>query len=81
MDKPIAMALHEALEDQGCEVNFRDTYSGRGMYGKDTCAISGEFGWDDIARAWANVCIQDDDFSPDDLRFTWDAMGLGTVIY
>lgn len=81
MDKVIAMALHEALEDQGCEVSFRDDYSGRGMYGQDTCAISGEFGWGDVARAWANVCVQDDDYKPDDLKFTWDAMGLGTVIY
>lgn len=81
MDKPIAMALHEALEDQGCEVRLRDDYSGRGMYGKDTSAISGEFSWCDIAKAWANVCVQDDDYNPDDLSFTWDAMGLGTVIY
>ena len=81
MKADIATALHEALEDQGCEVRLRDDYSGRGMYGKDTYAISGEFGWGDIARAWANVCVQDDDFSPDDLGFSWDAMGLGTVIY
>jgi hypothetical protein len=51
------------------------------MYGKETCGISGEFGWGDIARAWANVCVQDDTFNPDDLDFTWDAMGLGTIIY
>ena len=51
------------------------------MYGKDTWAISGDFGWNDVARAWAEVCISDDDFKPSDLGFTWDAMGLGTVIY
>jgi hypothetical protein len=82
MDAPIAKALFDALEDQGChEISFRDSYSGRGMYGKETCGISGEFGWGDIARAWANVCVQDDTFNPDDLDFTWDAMGLGTIIY
>ena len=51
MDAPIAKALFEALEDQGCDVNYRDDYSGRGMYGQDTHAISGEFGWGDVAAA------------------------------
>ena len=82
MRADIAKALFEAMEDQGChDIRLREDYSGRGMYGKDTYAISGEFGWGDIARAWANVCVQDDDFNPDDLSFQWDAMGLGTVIY
>ena len=81
MDRKEAEALHSALEDEGCEVRLREDYSGRGMYGKDTWAISGEFSWCNVAVAWANVCVSDDDYQPNDLAFTWDAMGLGTVIY
>jgi len=51
------------------------------MHGQDTAAISGEFSWCDVAVAWAFVCTETDDFNADDLGFTWDAMGHGTVIY
>lgn len=81
MERNVAEALHSMLEDEGCEVRLREDYSGRGMYGKDTWAISGEFNWCNVAVAWAEVCVSDDDFKPSDLGFTWDAMGLGTVIY
>tara|TARA_R110002126_G_scaffold203064_3_gene350380 strand:- start:1055 stop:1303 length:249 start_codon:yes stop_codon:yes gene_type:complete len=82
MNRIVAMALAEALNDEcNCEVKFRDSYSGRGMHGQDTCAISGEFSWCDVAVAWAYCCTANDSFNPDDLGFTWDAMGHGTVIY
>jgi len=82
MNKALAKTLATSLgENCGCEVKYRDSYSGRGMHGQETAAISGEFSWCDVAVAWAFVCTETDDFNPDDLGFTWDAMGHGTVIY
>jgi hypothetical protein len=82
MDRKEAEALHSAMEDEGCEdLTLRSDYSGRGQYGKDTWAISGDFSWCVVAVAWAQVCVGDDEYQPDDLKFTWDALGLGTVIY
>lgn len=83
MKEKAARALAEWMEMECCcdNINLRENYSGRGMYGNDTFAISGDFSWSDVAVAWAHACINDDDLKPDDLSFTWDAMGLGTVIY
>lgn len=82
MNRKEAEALHSAMEDEGCEdLRIHEDYSGRGMYGKDTWAISGDFSWCVVAVAWAQVCVGDDDYQPNDLSFTWDSLGMGTVIY
>ncbi len=82
MNKALAKTLADVMNEEcGCDVKYRDSYSGRGMHGQDTAAISGDFNWCDVAIAWAWVCTATDDFNPDDLGFTWDSMGTGTVIY
>lgn len=82
MQENVAKALAEALEGEcGIEVNLRDSYSGRCMYGKTTWAISGDFGMGDVAVAWAYACQTDPDLRPDMLSVSEDSMGLGVVIY
>lgn len=70
-------ALITALEDAGYEPR---SYSGRGMYGKECVAISGEdvSAWD-VARAlWFNNLDEEDMDVPEPRQ---DQMGLGTVLY
>lgn len=83
MKENVAKALATALENEcGIEVNLRDSYSGRCMYGKTTWAISGDFSMSDVAIAWAYAVEFDDDLRPDSLdRLSEDSMGLGVVIY
>ncbi len=81
MKEKVARALYDALEDEGVEVRLIDDYSGRGMYGDTTFALSGDFGFCDVAVAWACACREDEELKPTDLGFTNDSMGLGIVIY
>ena len=83
MKENVAKALAQALENEcGIEVNLRDSYSGRCMYGKTTWAISGDFSTGDVACAWAYAVQYDDDLRPDMIEgLSEDSMGLGTVIY
>ncbi|KPL26823.1 MAG: hypothetical protein AMJ72_12310 [Acidithiobacillales bacterium SM1_46] len=81
MKQNVAEALHQQLEDMGCEVSLRDDYSGRGMYGETTYGISGDFSWCSVAKAWGRALEYDEDLNADDIDFTWDSMGLGIIIY
>ncbi len=83
MKQNVAEALANALEcELGIEVNLRDSYSGRCMYGKTTWAISGDFGMGDIAVAWAYAVQTDPDLQPNHLdSLSEDSMGLGVVVY
>lgn len=82
MQEKAARALASALEEH-CEVTveLRDDYSGRAMYGKTTYGISGDFGFSDVAIAWAHACREDEDLEPEDVGFGYDSMGLGIIIY
>jgi hypothetical protein len=39
MDLKLAEMLVQVLEDEGIDVSLRESYSGRGMYGKDTAGV------------------------------------------
>lgn len=81
MKEKVARALYDALENEGVTVELRDDYSGRGMYGKTTFGLSGDFGFCDVAVAWATACQEDEELRPSELGFTSDSMGMGIVIY
>ena len=77
--------LKQACEDHG-NVSFRNTYSGRGMYGRQCVGIAGDNG--DIYSVIAQV-IKD---SKESDKFDWivdtlliqsneDSMGMGIIIY
>jgi hypothetical protein len=42
MDRIAAERMVEAIENEGGEASIRDEYSGRGMYGRTTCAVVAE---------------------------------------
>lgn len=79
MTQEAAKAIHE----NGDDLNFRDNYSGRGMYGKTTHAISGDPGEIETAKARA---LRDESV-PEEVKdeiekgFASDNMGLGMIIY
>jgi hypothetical protein len=88
MERKVAELLHEALIDNGSyteDVSIRDDYSGRGMYGRSTYAIAGDFTMNDVivavATLFASGDAQDENLCPDDFTFSQDQMGLGIVIY
>jgi hypothetical protein len=85
-----ARALADEASDLiGGEVDVRENYSGRGMYGRETIA----FTFDDfravlalgfaagVAFERAEGRGEDADFDFDDLPSAMDSMGRGRVIY
>lgn len=86
MQKELAERLEHILFNGGYEVNLRDDYSGRCMYGKETHAISGDFSISEllslVLEAVKHGTLTEDDLS-DIKRFglSQDSMGLGVVIY
>ena len=86
MKKKVAELLYEHLDNVTCgEARLRDDYSGRGMYGETTYAISGDFDHADVAEAVAEIYDSGDadafDLKPAHFRYVTDDMGLGIVIY
>jgi hypothetical protein len=93
MDLELAEILVQVLEDEGIEASLRESYSGRGMYGKVTVGVSLEGDAVDLLRAVINnaTCfIQEEEepveffdlserFSIGNLR--QDSMGLGMIVY
>lgn len=93
MNRELAEALVQALEDEGIDAELREDYSGRGMYGKTTAGVvfDGDIGG--VLQAVINnaTCfIQEEDepvdffdlcerFSVGNLRT--DGMGLQTILY
>jgi hypothetical protein len=81
MKKELATFLVNYLPD----AEIREDYSGRGMFGKTTCAITGEFTTGEIVMAVAELVYDShdemDEFNPQDFYFHTDSMGLGMVIY
>jgi len=87
----IQQLLKQACEDHG-DVSFRNTYSGRGMYGRQCVGITGDPG--EVSRVVSQVIkdarladVKDDDFDFDLLvdtllvEYNEDSMGLGTIMY
>lgn len=101
MKKSIAKALHEKSEDQGNwdgeMLSLRKTYSGRGMYGKDTWAVSGDEytfhkclsecvvdiieAHDDENYDMDNLAKKVKEFLDGSLHAQTDSMGMGMVWY
>ena len=94
MDLELAETLVQVLEDEGIEASLRESYSGRGMYGKETVGVvlDGDVG--DILRAVINnaTCFIAEESEPVEFfdlseRFNIgnlreDAMGRsGTIVY
>ncbi len=82
-----AKASVDAAEEMGIEASLRETYSGRGMYGKSTVAvvIGGQSNLlQAVALAAVRLCQELDD-NPDDfledLAFRYDNMGHDIVVY
>lgn len=85
MKQQIAEIIFEQLQGMMLDVDLRDDYSGRGMYGDQTHAISGDFGHGDVAEAIATAFelgyMDDVEFSASDFSYVSDNMGMGIVIY
>ena len=93
MDLELAETLVQVLEDEGIEASLRESYSGRGMYGKETVGVvlDGDVG--DILRAVINnaTCFIQEESEPVEFfdlseRFSignlrQDSMGLGVIVY
>ena len=94
MDLELAETLVQVLEDEGIEAELRESYSGRGMYGRETAGVvlrEGNVG--DIVQAVINnaSCFIAEENEPVEFfdlseRFTvsgfrQDSMGTGIIIY
>jgi len=85
MKAKTADALKEAADSMGIELQVRDDYSGRGMYGKTTHAVVGELNtiFQCIAFAASDIVDEDnlDDFTWEMGKLRRDSMGFDIVIY
>lgn len=86
MDLKLAELLCSILEDEGEDVSIDEEYSGRGMYGDTTAAITGDFSpsillmlvLERVKDGWLTEDVLED-VKLKSLR--QDSMGLGVVIY
>jgi hypothetical protein len=85
-------AIMEAAEYLGLDVNAREDYSGRGMYGKKTCAVSCDclsYLFQAVALASVRVLKKQGEYRDgydheafvEDVVFSTDADGRGVVAY
>lgn len=94
MDLELAETLVQVCEDYGIEVSLRESYSGRGMYGKDTAGVvleEGDIG--DLLAAVINnaTCFIAEEEEPVEFfdlaerfevnKFRTDSMGRGMILY
>jgi hypothetical protein len=97
MRKAVAKAIVDAGQDIGLEVELYEGYSGRGMYGDSTDAVTFD-NWSDFVQSVAAAAIRlsedhdetaeksDDNIDPDmfvhDLgAIRTDNMGRGVIVY
>jgi len=85
MTKEQAEFLVEALQDDGCQGDIIPEYSGKGMYGKTTFAVTCDSIQDMIAcavqRAMMEVPTEENVSLFDGVDFALDQLGLGYVVY
>lgn len=85
MELELAKQITWSLNEMGFDAILRKDYSGRGMYGRTTSGVEGNFNTGDALAAVINSAdwFVDDDgyskFNVDNLR--QDSMGLGSIIY
>jgi hypothetical protein len=70
-----AKAIVEELETEGIDATVDATYSGRGMYGRETAAVSTRYSEDVVATA------RDLGLPLRRSNLNVDSMGLGKVVY
>jgi len=75
-----------ALSTLGFDVDVRESYSGRGMYGMSTAAVVGRQGeiLQSIALAAADLAVKDYDSAMEfveDMGLRFDGMGHDIVVY
>lgn len=84
MKAETADALREAADSMGLELQVRDDYSGRGMYGKTTHAVVADLNtlFQCIAYAASAVIKEDDidDFVHEIGRTHRDSMGRSELV-
>lgn len=81
MDRELAEAIVEAIENNGGEAELREDYSGRGMYGKTTTGVVFD---GDLVSAIINnadLFVEDDDPKFETRSLCEDSMGLSRIIY
>ena len=70
-----AKAIVEELETEGIDATVREDYSGRGMYGRETAAVSTRYSED----IFATIGVLGLRLRRSSLNV--DSMGLGRVVY
>jgi len=70
-----AVKIVESLNAEGIDASVRKDYSGRGMYGKTTAAVSTRY-QEDVFQAASDLGMR---LGRRSLRI--DSMGLGCVVY
>ena len=70
-----AKAIVEELETEGIDATVREDYSGRGMYGRETAAVSTRYSED----IFATIGVLGLRLRRSSLNV--DSMGLGKVVY
>jgi hypothetical protein len=79
------LKLAELLEMHSCEIEVREDYSGRGMYGKSTAAIVCDESnmFEAIAGIMESGDEEEREYVADNIRygFKTDSMGYSTVYY
>ncbi len=70
-----AKAIVEELETEGIDATVREDYSGRGMYGRETAAVSTRYSED----IFATISVLGLRLRRSNLNV--DSMGLGKVVY
>jgi len=85
MTKRQAEFFKNAAEEVGLDIEVRDEYSGRGMYGKTTYAIITDSITDLIPALLCHAAYDYVDIVADGLfdnfKLRQDSMGLGIVLY
>ena len=84
MERKLAEAIIEAMDNSWDEAELYEEYSGRGMYGKTTCGVVAEGIGSVLAMVISNADLfVDDDGEPkfDAGSFRTDSMGRQIIIY
>lgn len=93
MDKDLAETLVQVLEDNGIDAELRESYSGRGMYGKATSGVVLKGNIGDVLAAVINnaTCFIAEEEEPVEFfdlsekfsihNIRTDSMGLDMIVY
>lgn len=76
--------IKDFCDDEG--LNYRDDYSGRGMYGRSCVAVDCDNPLETLSGIFAYLVDSDDDIEGCDVQFSLgepkqDSMGMGSILY